>query len=160
MHAPQAARRTHRSWSSMRRAQRRRQSAWMDRNNKSLPKSRRRGWSYGLFHPDTRRKGRTGRSAGGGTLSSEELGNEIRLLARRQGHNDSVRLHGNRHRPGGPGAVVADAVAARLPGRFRGDSIHEAIAGGRLLAALKTQQMEDKLPADCVVRSEEHTSEL
>ena len=80
-----------------------------------VPHRKERGHSNGRYHDWRSRNHPTRRSERRRTLSSEELGDEIRLLPGRQSHRHPVFDHCALDWIGGSGVVVADTAAIGLP---------------------------------------------
>src|SRR5262245_12308879 len=80
-----------------------------------VPHRKERGHSNGRYHDWRSWNHPTRRSERRRTLSSEELGDEIRLLPGRQSHRHPVFDHCALDWIGGSGVVVADTAAIGLP---------------------------------------------
>ena len=80
-----------------------------------VPHRKERGHSNGRYHDWRSWSHPTRRSERRRTLSSEELGDEIRLLPGRQSHRHPVFDHCALDWIGGSGVVVADTAAIGLP---------------------------------------------
>src|SRR6266536_4174564 len=80
-----------------------------------VPHRKERGHSNGRYHDWRSWSHPTRRSESRRTLSSEELGDEIRLLPGRQSHRHPVFDHCALDWIGGSGVVVADTAAIGLP---------------------------------------------